>query len=45
MSESLSVGIVLAVLGMGGTVLTLGLLAGLTVLLKRAFPYEPEREK
>jgi hypothetical protein len=38
-----AVGIALAVLGMGGTLLTLWLLSLLAVLLKRLLPYEPER--
>jgi hypothetical protein len=39
-----AVGAALAVLGMGGTLVTLGLLSLLTVLLKRIFPYSSERE-
>lgn len=40
-----AVGIVLAILGMGGTLVTLLLISWLTVLLKRLFPYAPEREQ
>ena len=45
MSDAWAVGSVLAVLGMGGTLVTLGLLSLLTVLLKRLLPYRPERER
>ena len=44
MSDPWAVGAALAVLGMGGTLLTLWLLSVLTMLLKRVFPYTPERE-
>jgi hypothetical protein len=40
-----ALGAVLAVLGMAGTLLTLWLLSVLTMLLKRIFPYTPEREQ
>jgi hypothetical protein len=40
-----AVGTALAVLGMGGTLLTLWLLSFLTMLLKRVLPYTAEREK
>ena len=45
MTDPWGVGVVLAVLGMAGTLLTLWLLALLTMLLKRIFPYAPEREQ
>ena len=45
MTDPWAVGAALAVLGMAGTLLTLGLLSLLTMLLKRLFPYAPEREK
>ncbi|HZS02980.1 MAG TPA: OadG-related small transporter subunit [Chloroflexota bacterium] len=44
MSEPWAVGSVLAALGMGGTLFTLGLLSLLTALLKRLFPHAPGRE-
>jgi hypothetical protein len=44
-SDPWAVGLVLAVLGMGGTLFTLGLLSLLTILLKRLLPYAPERER
>ena len=40
-----SIGGALAVLGMGGTLFSLGLLSALIVLLKRVLPYSPESEK
>jgi hypothetical protein len=40
-----TVGVALAVLGMGGTVLSLWLISLLIDLLKRVFPYVPESEK
>jgi hypothetical protein len=43
--DPLTTGLALAVLGMGGTLLSLALLSVLVVLLKRVFPYSPENEK
>jgi hypothetical protein len=40
-----TIGLALAVLGMGGTVLSLWLISLLIDLLKRVFPYVPESEK
>lgn len=45
MTDPWGVGAALAVLGMAGTLLTLLLLSLLTELLKRIFPYAPERER
>jgi hypothetical protein len=45
MTDALSVGLALAVLGMGGTLVSLGFIALLIVLLKRVFPYAPEDAK
>jgi hypothetical protein len=40
-----AVGAALAILGMGGTLLTLYVLSLLMEALKRFAPYDPEREK
>ena len=40
-----SIGAALAVLGMGGTLVSLGLISALIVVLKRALPYSAESEK
>jgi hypothetical protein len=40
--DPLTIGVVLAVLGMGGTLLSLYLLSLVVSLLKRLFPVEPE---
>ena len=40
-----TIGLALAVLGMGGTVLSLWFISLLIDLLKRVFPYVPESEK
>jgi hypothetical protein len=40
-----AIGFALAILGMGGTVLSLWLISLLIDLLKRVFPYVPESEK
>ncbi len=45
MMDPWTTGLALAVLGMGGTLLTLGVLSLLMLLLKRLFPYSPENEK
>ncbi len=45
MMDTWTVGLALAVLGMGGTLLTLWVLSLLMALLKRLFPYSPENEK
>ena len=45
MNDPLAIGLALAVVGMGGTVLTLWVLSLLVDLLKRLFPYSPDREK
>lgn len=45
MTDALAVGLVLAALGMGGTLFTLWLLSLCIGVLKRLFPYVPEREK
>jgi hypothetical protein len=45
MIDPWSIGIALAILGMGGTLLSLGLISLLMVLLKRLFPYSPEDAK
>ena len=45
MIDPWAIGIALAILRMGGTVLSLALISVLMVLLKRAFPYSPENEK
>ncbi len=42
MTDVWSIGYALAVLGMGGTLVTLAFIAVLVVLLKRLFPYSPE---
>lgn len=39
-----AVGATLAILGMGGTLLSLFLLSLLVDVLKRAFPYQPDAE-
>jgi hypothetical protein len=43
--DTLSIGLALAILGMGGTLLSLGLISILMVLLKRVLPYSPESEQ
>ena len=40
-----TVGFALAILGMGGTVVTLAFISVLIVVLKRIFPYVPEESK
>jgi len=45
MTDPWAVGSALAVLGMGGTLLTLWLLSLLASLLKLLFPYSPDAEK
>lgn len=45
MTDPLAVGLALAVLGMGGTLVSLWLISLLVDLLKRVFPYTPENEK
>jgi hypothetical protein len=45
MTDAWAVGSALAVLGMGGTLLTLWLLSLLASLLKRVFPYLPDAEQ
>ena len=42
MIDPWTIGLVIAVLGMGGTLLALALIAVLVVLLKRVYPYQPE---
>ncbi len=45
MTDPWAVGLALAVLGMGGTVLSLWFISLLIDVLKRVFPYVPEREQ
>jgi hypothetical protein len=45
MTDVWSIGFALAILGMGGTLVTLAFIALLVVLLKRVFPYAPEDAK
>ena len=45
MTDPLAVGVALAILGMGGTLLSLAFLSLLMVLLKRVFPITPEDTK
>jgi hypothetical protein len=42
--DNLTFGITMVVVGMGGTLLTLGILSLLMVVLKRVFPYKAENE-
>ncbi len=43
--DPLTIGVALAILGMGGTLLSLWFISLLIDLLKRVFPYVPENEK
>ena len=45
MTDVWAIGYALAILGMGGTFVTLAIISGLIVLLKRVFPYVPEDAK
>ena len=45
MTDVWAIGYALAILGMGGTFVTLAIISGLIVLLKRVFPYGPEVAK
>jgi hypothetical protein len=45
MTDVWAIGFALAILGMGGTFVTLTIISGLIVLLKRVFPYAPEDAK
>jgi len=40
--DNLTFGVTIIIVGMGGTLLTLGLLSLLMVLLKKVFPYKEE---
>lgn len=42
MSENLTFGLTLTIIGMAGTLLSLALLSLLISLLKKLFPYKPE---
>jgi len=43
--DNVTFGVTIIIVGMGGTLLTLGLLSLLMVLLKKVFPYKEENEK
>ena len=45
MTDPLAVGVALAILGMGGTLVSLSFLSLLMGLLKRVFPYTPDDAK
>ena len=45
MTDVWSIGFALAIIGMGGTLVTLAFIGVLVVLLKRLFPYAPEDAK
>jgi hypothetical protein len=38
-------GLSMLIVGMGGTLLTLGIMSGLMGILKKCFPIKPEEEK
>ena len=43
--DKFTFGVTMLLMGMGGTILTLGLISALIVLLKKIFPLENEEKK
>lgn len=43
--DKFTFGMTMLIVGMGGTILTLGLISGIIILLKRIFPLKNEEKK